>query len=83
MKARIILLAAVVLTTASCEKFLNEGLKGAYSSENYYTSASKAEMAVNAIYNSLYDNNLWMFGDVASDDSVKGGDDGDQPQINE
>lgn len=83
MKARILLLAAVVLATASCDKFLNEGLKGAYSSENYYTSAGKAEMAVNAIYNSLYDNILWMFGDVASDDSVKGGDDGDQPQINE
>ena len=34
MKARILLLAAVVLATASCDKFLNEGLKGAYSSEN-------------------------------------------------
>jgi hypothetical protein len=40
-------------------------------------------MAVNAVYNSLYNNILWMFGDVASDDSVKGGSDGDQPQINE
>lgn len=84
MKARIIIAtAAVVLVSASCEKFLEENLKGGYSAENYYTSASKAEMAVNAVYNSLYNNILWMFGDVASDDSVKGGSDGDQPQINE
>lgn len=71
------------MMSVSCEKFLSENLKGGYTSENYYTSASKAEMAVNAIYNSLYDNILWMFGDVASDDSVKGGADGDQPQIDE
>lgn len=84
MKARIIIAtAAVVLVSASCEKFLEENLKGGYSAENYYTSASKAEMAVNAVYNSLYNNILWIFGDVASDDSVKGGSDGDQPQINE
>jgi hypothetical protein len=83
MKAKFyILMAAVAVLSASCS-FLDENLKGGYSSENYYTSASKAEMAVNAIYNSLYGNTLWIFGDVASDDSVKGGDDGDQPQINE
>lgn len=80
---KIILLAVVAAVAVSCQSFLDEGLKGSYSSENYYTSASKAEMAVNAIYNSLYDNKLWIFGDVASDDSVKGGDDGDQPQITE
>ena len=70
------------ILAASCN-FLDENLKGGYTSENYYTSASKAEMAVNAVYNSLYNNILWMFGDVASDDAVKGGDAGDQPQINE
>ena len=78
-----ILIAAAAAMSVSCEKFLDENLKGGYSSENYYTTGSKAEMAVNAIYNSLYGNILWMFGDVASDDSVKGGADGDQPQINE
>ncbi|MBR1872568.1 MAG: RagB/SusD family nutrient uptake outer membrane protein [Bacteroidales bacterium] len=84
MKARIyIVVAAAVLCCTSCDKFLSENLKGGYSSENYYTTESKAEMAVNAVYNSLYGNILWMFGDVASDDSLKGGDDGDQPQINE
>lgn len=80
---RLYTMAAAALLAVSCEGFLNEELKGSYSSDTYYTSASKAEMAVNAIYNSLYGNNLWIFGDVASDDSVKGGDDGDQPQISE
>ena len=78
---KIILIAAAAFAAVSCESFLDEELKGSYSSENYYTSASKAEMAVNAVYNSLYNNQLWVFGDVASDDSVKGGDDGDQPQL--
>lgn len=72
----------IAILAVSCN-FLDEDLKGGYTSENYYTSSSKAEMAVNAVYNSLYNNILWMFGDVASDDSVKGGDAGDQPQINE
>lgn len=81
MKKYIAIITLGILA-ASCN-FLDENLKGGYSSENYYTSASKAEMAVNAVYNSLYNNILWMFGDVASDDSVKGGDAGDQPQINE
>ena len=80
---KIFLLSIIAVLAVSCQSFLDESLKGSYSSENYYTSASKAEMAVNAIYNSLYDNKLWIFGDVASDDSVKGGDDGDQPQISE
>ena len=66
----------------SCSDFLDESLKGSYTAENYYTTSDKAQMAVNAAYNSLYNNILWIFGDVASDDSVKGGDDGDQPQIN-
>ena len=80
---KLYMMAAAAVLAVSCNGFLDEQLKGSYSSDTYYTSASKAEMAVNAVYNSLYDNNLWMFGDVASDDSVKGGDDGDQPQITE
>ena len=71
-----------MLAATSCESFLDEGLKGDYSSENYYTSAVQAEMAVNAVYNSLYGNTLWIFGDVASDDAVKGGNAGDQADIN-
>lgn len=77
-KSFYIFLAALCCT---CCSFLDESLKGGYSSENYYTGQSKAEMAVNGIYNSLYDNTLWIFGDVASDDAVKGGNAGDQADI--
>ena len=83
MKAKAYLTLPIALLALSSCSFLDESLKGSYTAETYYTSADKAEMAVNAIYNSLYNNTLWIFGDVASDDSVKGGDDGDQPQINE
>ena len=68
------------MLAVSCN-FLDEPLKGGYSSKNYYTCQSKAEMATNAIYNSLYGNTLWIFGDVASDDAVKGGNAGDQVEI--
>ena len=76
----IITICMLALAATSCD-FLNEDLKGSYSSENYYTTAGKAEMAVNAVYNSLYGNTLWIFGDVASDDAVKGGNAGDQAEI--
>ena len=77
----IITICTLALVATSCN-FLDEDLKGSYSSENYYTTAGKAEMAVNAVYNSLYGNTLWIFGDVASDDAVKGGNAGDQAEIN-
>jgi hypothetical protein len=72
----------MALSWMSCDDFLTTDLKGEYTSENYYTSAENATMAVNAIYNSLYGNTLWIFGDVASDDAVKGGNAGDQADIN-
>lgn len=72
----------IAVTWTSCDDFLNTELKGEYSSDNYYNSEQNAIMAVNAIYNSLYGNTLWIFGDVASDDAVKGGNAGDQADIN-
>lgn len=84
MNKKIYLFALVVigLSLVSCDDFLNTDLKGEYTSDNYYTSAENATMAVNGIYNSLYGNTLWIFGDVASDDAVKGGNAGDQADIN-
>jgi len=81
MKKILYLLFMVVLFN-SCSNFLNTDLKGEYTSENYYTSPEAATMAVTAVYNSLYGNTLWIFGDVASDDAVKGGNSGDQADIN-
>ena len=72
----------MAMSWMSCDDFLTTDLKGEYTSENFYTSAENATMAVNAIYNSLYGNTLWIFGDVASDDAVKGGNAGDQADIN-
>ncbi|MCI2082175.1 MAG: RagB/SusD family nutrient uptake outer membrane protein [Bacteroidales bacterium] len=84
---RTIFIAVLTLMTvsmaSSCESFLDQQLKGDYTSDNYYTSSSQAEMAVNAVYNSLYGNTLWIFGDVASDDAVKGGNAGDEADIND
>lgn len=75
-------LLLIAVSWISCDDFLNTELKGEYSSDNYYKSEQNAVMAVNAIYNSLYGNTLWIFGDVASDDAVKGGNAGDQADIN-
>jgi len=76
----IVVLAAIGLF-ASCSDFLNEQLKGSYTSSNLYTTPANATEAVTGIYNSLYGNTLWIFGDVASDDAVKGGNAGDQPAM--
>ena len=65
----------------SCSDFLTEQLKVDYTSSNFYTSPESANQAVTGIYNSLYGNTLWIFGDVASDDAVKGGNAGDQPDM--
>ena len=40
--------------TTSCQDFLDEQNKSAITQENYFTSASQAEAAVNGIYPSLY-----------------------------
>jgi len=80
-KLYIVAIASMGLFT-SCNDFLTADLKGDYTSANYYTSAESATMAVTGIYNSLYGNTLWIFGDVASDDAVKGGNAGDQADMN-
>ena len=77
-----IIVVAVLGLLSSCSDFLTAELKGEYTSANYYTTPESASMAVTGIYNSLYGNTLWIFGDVASDDAVKGGNAGDQADIN-
>lgn len=78
---------AAVCCTASvaCSDFLTEELQTDYSSKTFYTSAANAERAVNGIYNNIMftsdQNMLWVFGDVASDDSEKGGSAGDKSDI--
>ncbi|NLK47439.1 MAG: RagB/SusD family nutrient uptake outer membrane protein, partial [Bacteroidales bacterium] len=81
-KIYITIIFIAALSMLSCEDFLTTDLRGEYTTESFYNSAENATMSVNAIYNSLYGNTLWIFGDVASDDAVKGGNAGDQADIN-
>jgi starch-binding outer membrane protein, SusD/RagB family len=86
MKKSIILTTITLfLLSTSCSDFLEEELQGTYSSATFYKTEAHALLAVNSIYNiasfSSTDNALWVFGDVASDDAVKGGNPGDQSDI--
>jgi len=78
-----LILITVVILSFSCNDFLDTELKGEYTSEGFFTSEANATAAVTGVYNSLYDNKLWVFTDVASDDAVKGGNAGDQADIND
>lgn len=87
MKKQLIILGSVLLLGfSSCSDFLTDELKGAYDSSNFYTSSEQAIRAINGVYNSISlsrsENRIWVFGDVASDDSEKGGNAGDQGEIN-
>jgi len=69
----------------SCADFLEEDLEGTYSNASFYQTEDHALLAVNGVYNTISfvstDNALWVFGDVVSDDAVKGGLAGDQSDI--
>ncbi len=73
------------VSLSSCTKFLTEDLKGEFSSDTYYKNQTQAIQAINGVYNAISftssENDIWVFGDVASDDAVKGGTPGDQAEI--
>ncbi|MEQ9302441.1 MAG: RagB/SusD family nutrient uptake outer membrane protein, partial [Marinoscillum sp.] len=85
MRKSILFIALCGSCLCGCEDFLTEDLQGTYSNSTFYRTADHAELALTGIYNvvSFSDvrNNLWVFGDVASDDAVKGGQPGDQNDI--
>ncbi|WP_210513694.1 RagB/SusD family nutrient uptake outer membrane protein [Hymenobacter terricola] len=77
------LLATLALATAGCDKFLDQPVLGQYEAGQFFTSNTNAVLAVNAAYVPLSfrdaaSNPLWVLGDVASDDAVKGSNPGDQ-----
>ena len=80
-KINILLLTSFILTVSACSDFLKEDLQGAYSSATFYKTESQATLALTGVYNAASftttDNALWVFGDVASDDAVRGGKPGD------
>lgn len=79
----LVALSVFVLGGAGCKKQLDQPLRGYYTPENFFTTDANAQFAVNAAYAPLMfssgtDNPLWVMGDVASDDAIKGGNTGDQ-----
>jgi hypothetical protein len=78
-----LLLGALLITSTGCEKFLDQPVLGQYEASQFFTSDTNAILAVNAAYVPLSfrdasSNTLWVLGDVASDDAVKGSNPGDQ-----
>jgi hypothetical protein len=81
----ILLLVLSLSIPSSCTKFLTEDLKGEFSSETFYQNEIQANQALTGVYNAItfssFNNAIWVFGDIASDDAVKGGNPGDQAEI--
>ncbi len=81
---RIIVLSMILLAGA-CSDFLDEDLQGIYTSSTFYKTDDHAMLALTAAYQPMSFTNirnpLWVFGDVASDDAIKGGFAGDQSEI--
>jgi len=79
------LLTLTLVVLSSCTKFLTENLKGNFSTDTFYKNQTQAIQAINGVYNAISftnsSNDIWVFGDVASDDAVKGGNPGDQAEI--
>lgn len=74
-------LALLVLTVSSCADFLDEQPQGRYTSKTFWKTEAHAISALTGVYEiasfTKTSNALWAFGDVASDDAIKGGNDGD------
>ncbi len=78
-------ITVLALSAGACSDFLTEDLQGTYSNATFYKTQAHALLAITGVYNSASfvstDNDLWVFGDVASDDAMKGGLAGDQSDI--
>lgn len=81
-------IAATVLALVfftSCDDFLTHELKDGYNDDTFYKTEEDALRTINGAYNAISfnksENRVWVFGDVASDDSQKGGGDGDGSEI--
>ncbi len=76
-------LVITAVTQISCKHYLDQPLLGNTVASNYFTSDANAQNAINTAYIPLLftapaSNAVWVLGDVASDDAVKGGNPGDQ-----
>lgn len=82
MKIKNIFLSISILTLFVNCSDLDTELKGQYTTDSFFKTKEQALLAINATYQiasfNSTNNNLWVFGDVASDDTAKGGNPGDQ-----
>src|SRR6476620_3004443 len=77
MKKNIVYLGLILLmliTSAGCKKFITKNIVGQYPETEFYKTEQQALLALTAAYEPLSfahanNNRLWVFGDVASDDS--------------
>ena len=74
------------LNITGCKKYITKDVVGQYPESEFYKTPAQAVLAINAAYQPLAfttanNNRLWVFGDVASDDAAKGGNPGDQADI--
>ena len=80
-----ILITVIALAGSGCTKFLQEDLQGTFSSSTFFKTKDDAVLALTGVYNEAAfvstNNVLWVFGDVASDDAIKGGAAGDITDI--
>src|SRR5215203_1451979 len=75
-----VVLAAFALSTASCKKdLLNQPPSGVQTDVSYFRTADDLNNTLTAAYNYLqqptfpsYETAIWVFGDVGSDDALKG-----------
>jgi hypothetical protein len=78
-------LVLTLILFSACTDFLTENLKGSFSTDTFYKNDKQALQAIAGTYNAISfssaDNVIWVFGDVASNDAVKGGNPGDQSEI--
>ncbi|WP_223648644.1 RagB/SusD family nutrient uptake outer membrane protein [Hymenobacter psoromatis] len=77
------LAGGLLLAAAGCKNFLEQPVLGQYAAGQFFTSDTNAILAVNAAYVPLSfrdasSNVLWVLGDLASDDALKGSNPGDQ-----
>lgn len=76
---------SALLVASACSDFLDEELQGTYTTESFYKTEQHAQLALTGVYSVASfvstNNSLWVFGDVASDDAIKGGNPGDQSEI--
>ena len=81
----VLLMVFAIVILGGCKKFLSEELKGEFSTGTFYQNEVQATQALNGVYNAItfcsFNNAIWVFGDIASDDAVKGGNPGDQAEI--